>query len=183
MDNAVNEEQLILVDSNDVQIGAMGKMETHEKGLRHRAFSIFVGNGRGEIMLQRRAAGKYHCGGLWTNTCCGHPRDGEELLHSAHRRLREEMGFDCALREIFAFAYDVSFENGLRENEIDHVLVGRYERDPVLNPDEADGWKWVGIDQVRTDILTSPGKYTYWFVRALKEMEERGMDMHRLAET
>ena len=176
----MDEEQLILVDDDDVQIGAMGKLETHQKGMLHRAFSIFVGNDRREIMLQKRSAGKYHCGGLWTNTCCGHPRNGEELLAAAHRRLSEEMGFDCALRESFAFRYSVAFENGLQENEIDHVLVGRYEGDPVPNPKEADDWKWVKIDEVRADILDSPEKYTYWFVRALKEMKERGLDPYQL---
>ena len=177
----MDEEQLILVDNNDVQIGAMGKLETHRKGLLHRAFSIFVGNDRREIMLQKRSTGKYHCGGLWTNTCCGHPRDGEELLLAAHRRLREEMGFDCVLRESFVFSYSIVLENGLQENEIDHVLVGRYGGDPILNPEEADDWKWVKIGELRADVLNSPGKYTYWFMRALEEMGKRGIDLHRLS--
>ncbi len=132
-------------------------------------------------MLQKRAAGKYHCGGLWTNTCCGHPRDGEGLPHSAHRRLREEMGFDCALQEIFVFPYKVAFDNGLRENEINHVFVGRYNSDPILNPDEADEWKWVKIDEVKADILENTGKYTYWFMEALKEMGNRGLDFQKVS--
>ena len=119
----MKEDQLILFDNTDTQIGVMGKLETHQEGLLHRAFSIFIRNDRGEIMLQKRAAGKYHCGGLWTNTCCGHPRDGEELPHATHRRLREEMGFDCVLQETFVFHYEVAFDNGLRENEISHVFL------------------------------------------------------------
>ena len=176
-DIAMKEDQIILVDDRDMQIGVMGKLETHQKGLLHRAFSIFVGSERGELMLQRRSAGKYHCGGLWTNTCCGHPRNGEDLAHAAHRRLREEMGFDCALQEIFAFHYEVAFDNGLRENEIDHVFVGRYGSDPVLNPEEAEDWKWVRMDDVRADILKNAGKYTYWFAAALEEMHQRGLDL------
>lgn len=172
----MKEDQLILIDDRDAQIGVMGKLETHQKGLLHRAFSIFVGNDKGELMLQQRAAAKYHCGNLWTNTCCGHPRDGEALLQAAHRRLREEMGFDCALRETFAFQYKVAFENGLWENEITHVFFGRYNSAPILNPDEADAWKWIKTADVRADILNNSAAYTYWFQEALKEMEKRGLD-------
>ncbi len=128
-------------------------------------------------MLQKRAMSKYHCGGVWTNTCCGHPRDGEVLSQAAHRRLGEEMGFDCTLKEIFTFHYTVAFDNGLWENEMNHVFIGRYNGNPTPNPDEADGWKWVTIDWVLADIREHPGTYTYWFKEAFKEMEARGMDL------
>ena len=165
------EDQIILVDENDVQTGVMGKLEAHEKGLLHRAFSIFITNDRGELLLQQRARTKYHCGGLWGNTCDGHPRDGEAVLDAAHRRLREEMGFDCQLQELFVFQYQVPFDNGLHENEMDHVIVGKYNDDPIPNPEEADDWKWVSVDEVKSDVLKHPDAYTYWFKEAL--MDER----------
>jgi isopentenyl-diphosphate Delta-isomerase len=176
----MEEDQLILVDENDTQTGVMGKLETHQKGLLHRAFSIFVINDRGELMLQKRAASKYHCGGLWTNTCCGHPRNGEELLSAAHRRLPEEMGFDCALQEIFLFHYQVVFDNGLCENEMNRVFVGRHNGDPIPNPGEADDWKWVKIDEVKSDIQENSDKYTYWFKEDLNEIRKRGLDLQKV---
>ncbi|MES3005232.1 MAG: isopentenyl-diphosphate Delta-isomerase [Patescibacteria group bacterium] len=159
----IAEDQLILVDERDNQIGVMGKLETHEKGLLHRAFSIIVKNKNGEIMLQKRADGKYHSGGLWTNTCCGHPRDGEETLHAANRRLGEEMGFDCELKEITQFIYKVVLDKGLTEHEFLHVFVGEYDKEPILNPDEASDWKWMTENSISEDIQQNPNNYTEWF--------------------
>lgn len=167
------EEQIILVDENDNQIGLMEKMEAHKKGLLHRAFSVFIINGRGEMMIQKRAASKYHCGGLWTNTCCSHPRNGEEVGAAASRRLREEMGFECPLSELFVFQYRAPFDNGLTENEIDHVFVGKYDGPVSLNPEEADDWKWISVDELKSDIQKNPNNYTVWFKIALEEAEKR----------
>lgn len=168
-----NEDQLILVDEYDVQIGTMGKLETHEKGLLHRAFSIIVKNDADEMMLQKRAVGKYHSGGLWTNTCCGHPRDGEELLQAAHRRLKEEMGFDCALKEIMTFTYRVNLDHGLEEHEFLHVIAGQHTNVPVLNPEEADDWKWIAADELKKDVAANPGSYTHWFKIVLQKLEDK----------
>ena len=170
-----NEEQIILVNENDYQVGAMGKLETHEKGLLHRAFSIIVKNDKGEIMLQKRALGKYHSGGLWTNTCCGHPRDGEELIFAAHRRLKEEMRFDCPLRGIAVFTYQADLDKGLKENEFLHVFVGEYSGTPVLNPEEADGWKWITRNDLDRDVANNPDSYTYWFKIVLEKIREDGI--------
>ncbi len=164
-----------MVDEDDTQIGTMGKMETHEKGLLHRAFSILIFNTKGELMLQKRASGKYHSGGLWTNTCCGHPRDGEELVSAAHRRLKEEMGFDCPLREILTFTYQANLDKGLKENEFLHVFSGEYNDEPVLNTEEADDWKWTTMDKLKEDTGQNPGNYTYWFKIMLKKSEKAGV--------
>ena len=163
----------MLVDENDTQIGSMGKLETHKKGLLHRAFSIFVKNSKGEILLQKRALGKYHSGGLWTNTCCGHPRDGEGLLSAAHRRLREEMGFDCPLKEISTLTYRVDLNHGLQENEFLHIFTGEYNDAPVLNPKEASDWRWATLDTIQSDISKNPNDYTYWFKLILEKAKEK----------
>ncbi len=170
-----NEEQVRLVNEDDVQIGTMGKLETHEKGLLHRAFSIIVKNEGGEVMLQKRAVGKYHSGGLWTNTCCGHPRVDEELIKAAHRRLREEMGFDCELKEVISFMYQADLDKGLKENEFLHVFVGEYNDTPIINPAEADVWKWIAENELRKNIADDPDVYTYWFKVVLKKIEEKGI--------
>jgi isopentenyl-diphosphate delta-isomerase len=170
-----NEEQIILVDQNDAQVGAMGKLATHEKGLLHRGFSIIVKNDKGEIMLQKRARGKYHSGGLWTNTCCGHPKDTEDLTSAVHRRLKEEMGFDCKLKEILTFIYEVNLDKGLKENEFLHVFLGKYNNAPALNPEEADDWKWITMEDLKADIAKNPDKYTYWFKISLKKVEENNI--------
>lgn len=162
-----SEEQIVLVDEYDAQVGVLGKMETHKKGLLHRAFSIFIHNENGELLLQRRAPGKYHSGGLWTNTCCGHPRDGEKLTAAAHRRLTEEMGFDCPLTELFVFTYHAFLNKGLIENEIDHVFIGVFNGEPVVNLQEASDWKWTSKNNIKDDVLKNPDRYTYWFKAAL----------------
>lgn len=163
-----HEEQIILVDTNDVQVGTLEKLETHKKGLLHRAFSIVVKNNKGDMMLQKRAIGKYHSGGLWTNTCCGHPRNGEDLVSAAHRRLKEEMGFDCPLEEAKAFIYTADVGRDLKENEFLHVFVGKYENDPVLNPEEAEDWKWIAEEELKKDVAENPNDYSAWFKIILK---------------
>ncbi len=157
------EEKVILVDTNDQQIGLMPKMEAHEKALLHRAFSVFVMNSKGEIMLQQRAAHKYHTPNLWTNTCCSHQRDGETNIQAGKRRLMEEMGFVVDLKEIFSFIYKAPFDNGLTEHEFDHVMVGYYEGEPNINPEEVKAWKWMAPEAVKAAIATNPDEYTAWF--------------------
>jgi isopentenyl-diphosphate delta-isomerase len=159
----MKEEQVILVNEKDEPIGLMPKLEAHEKGKLHRAFSVFVFNDRGELMLQQRAMHKYHSPGLWTNTCCSHQRDGESNMEAASRRLREEMGFTTPLTETTSFIYKAVFENGLTEHEYDHILVGHYNDEPKINTDEVAAWKWMKVEDVRTDINTQPEKYTAWF--------------------
>ena len=165
-------EQVILVDRDDRPRGLMEKMEAHEKAELHRAFSVFVFNSKGEIMLQRRTQSKYHSPGLWTNTCCSHPREGESVEQAAHRRMREEMGFDIPLKEVFTFIYKADVGQGLTEHEFDHVLIGTFEGEPVLNPEEADEWMWMAPDDIALDMESSPEKYTVWFRIALPEVRK-----------
>jgi isopentenyl-diphosphate delta-isomerase len=155
-------EYILTVDENDNVIGKEEKIKTHREGKLHRAFSIFVFNSKSELLLQKRAKTKYHSGGLWTNTCCSHQRDGEVLEKTIHRRLKEEMGFDCELKEIFSFIYKVKFDNGLFENEYDHVFVGKFNGKPISNKEEVDEWKWVNLQELKKDIQKNPEKYTYW---------------------
>ena len=159
----MNEEQVILVNENDEQIGLMPKMEAHEKAVLHRAFSVFIFNSNNELMLQQRAAHKYHSPLLWTNTCCSHQRDGETNIEAGTRRLQEEMGFTTSLKETTSFIYKAPFDNGLTEHELDHILIGYYEQAPVINPDEVEDWKWMPLENVRTDIAAQPELYTVWF--------------------
>lgn len=156
-------EYIIEVDKYNKEIGPIEKMEAHHKGVLHRAFSIFVFNSDNQLLLQRRNTEKYHSGGLWTNTCCSHPRYGEKLQDAIYRRLEEEMGFTCELREIFSFCYEVSFENKLTENEYDHVFIGTYNGEVIPNKSEVEEFKWVDIDEVKIDIINNPHLYTFWF--------------------
>ena len=156
-------EQVILVDEQDNPIGLMEKIEAHEKALLHRAFSVFVFNSKGELMLQQRAKEKYHSPLLWTNTCCSHQRSGESNIAAGKRRLHEEMGFSCELEEVFSFIYKAPFDNGLTEHELDHVMVGFYEEDPVVNPEEVASFKWMDLEAVKTDIEKNPDQFTAWF--------------------
>ena len=156
-------EFVVLVDENDQDLELMEKMEAHEKGLLHRAFSVFILNDKGELMLQRRALEKYHSGGLWTNTCCSHPRQGETVEAAAHRRLMEEMGFDCNIEKAFDFIYRAELDKGLTEHEFDHLFIGHFSGQPQINPDEVAEWKWMGIDDVRKDLAENPQNYTAWF--------------------
>lgn len=159
----LKEEQVILVDQNDEPIGTMGKMEAHEKALLHRAFSVFVMNKNGETMLQQRAAHKYHSPLLWTNTCCSHQRVGETNIEAGKRRLQEEMGFQTDLKELFSFTYKAAFDNGLTEHEFDHVMMGEFEGNPEINPDEVAAWKWMKPADIKKDIEANPDQYTEWF--------------------
>ena len=157
------EEKVILVNEKDEPIGLMPKMEAHEKALLHRAFSIFIINSKNEIMLQQRAAAKYHSPLLWTNTTCSHQREGENNIQAGNRRLMEEMGIQAELKELFSFIYKAPFDNGLTEHEFDHVMIGYYEDAPNINPDEAESWKWMGIEEVKEDMRANPDIYTAWF--------------------
>ena len=157
------EEKVILVNENDEQIGLMEKIEAHEKALLHRAFSVFVFNDKNELMIQQRALSKYHSPGLWTNTCCSHQREGESNIDAGKRRLHEEMGFSTDLNDTISFIYKAPFDNGLTEHEFDHILVGNFEGQPDLNPDEVAAWKWVSLEDLEEDMKKNPDIYTEWF--------------------
>ena len=162
------EKKVVLVDKNDNQIGLMPKMEAHQKGILHRAFSIFIINSQNQILLQKRSANKYHSAGLWTNTCCSHPREGENIIDAGSRRLHEEMGIKTDLKVAFNFTYKAELENGLIEHEYDHVLIGKFNGTPKLNKDEAEDWKWISIEEIRKDIIENQTDYTVWFVIAFE---------------
>jgi len=164
----MSEEKVVLVDKNDNQIGLMSKMEAHQKGTLHRAFSIFLFNSENQILLQKRSSNKYHSGGLWTNTCCSHPRNGESVINAGNRRLFEEMGIKTELKEAFNFTYKAELENGLIEHEYDHVLIGEFNGNPILNKDEAEDWKWISMEDVRKDIVENETDYTVWFLIAFE---------------
>lgn len=159
----MKEEKVILVNENDEQVGTMAKLEAHEKGVLHRAFSVFVFNDSNELMIQKRASHKYHSPNLWTNTCCSHQRVGENNIEAGRRRLQEEMGFDTELKDTISFIYKAPFDNGLTEHEFDHILVGHYHHEPKINPDEVSDWKWMSLDNVKDDMQVHPELYTEWF--------------------
>lgn len=159
----MKEEQVILVTPQDQPIGLMNKIEAHEKALLHRAFSVFVLNAKGEVMLQQRAHHKYHSPLLWTNTCCSHQRAGETNIEAGKRRLQEEMGFETDLKELFHFIYKAPFDNGLTEHELDHVMIGYYNDEPQINTDEVESWKWMSIEDIKQDMKAQPDIYTVWF--------------------
>ena len=159
----MSEDKVILVDKNDNQVGLMPKLEAHEKGVLHRAFSIFIFNSKYELLLQKRASSKYHSGGLWTNTCCSHPREGEDTLDAANRRLDEEMGIKTSLRKVYDFIYKAELDNQLTEHEFDHVFYGVFDNDPILNKDEAEDFKWVDMETLNNDIIKNEDNYTVWF--------------------
>ncbi len=159
----MTEEQVILVNENDEQIGLMPKLEAHEKAVLHRAFSVFILNSNNEIMLQQRAHHKYHSPLLWTNTCCSHQRAGESNIQAGTRRLQEEMGFTASIKELFHFIYKAPFDNGLTEHELDHVMIGYYNGEPKINLDEVESWKWMSIDAVKKEMEQKPEMYTVWF--------------------
>ena len=159
-------ESVILVNENDEPIGTAPKLDAHTSGKLHRAFSVFIHDRNGRILLQRRADDKYHSGGLWTNACCGHPRPGETTTAAAERRLLEEMGIDARLDEAGVFTYQSSVGNGLTEHEVDHVFTGIYSGDPVPNSDEVEKWRWISPDELRDWMRRDPAAFTVWFERA-----------------
>jgi isopentenyl-diphosphate Delta-isomerase len=159
----MKEEEVILVNELDEPIGLMPKLEAHEKAVLHRAFSVFVLNDQNEILLQQRAHHKYHSPLLWTNTCCSHQRSGESNVEAGSRRLYEEMGFKTELKELFHFIYKAPFDNGLTEHELDHVMIGYFNENPTINPEEVEDWKWMRIEDIKTDLTVNPSFYTVWF--------------------
>jgi isopentenyl-diphosphate delta-isomerase len=169
-------EQLILVDENDFELGTEEKLKTHLEGKLHRAFSIFVFDDCGRLLLQKRARTKYHSGGLWSNTCCGHPRPGEPTLDAAHRRLGEEMNFKCELRRFFTFQYHAELENDLVENEYDHVFIGKFNGAPLPEKDEVEDWQWIDLNDLKDNLRGRPAEYSYWLRVALEKSEWQRLD-------
>lgn len=163
-------EQVILVNESDVPVGTMEKLEAHRRGLLHRAFSIFIFNDQKELLLQQRAKDKYHSGGLWTNTCCSHQREGETDMQAATRRLQEEMGMVCELQYGFNFLYKAPIDNGLTEHELDHVFFGKSDQLPVINELEVEDFKYLKLDALQQDIALNPHNYTEWLKICLDEV-------------
>ena len=163
-------EQVILVDEQDRPIGLMEKQAAHIGPHLHRAFSVFIFNSKGELLLQQRALSKYHSPGLWTNTCCSHPRAGETLEEATSRRLKEEMGMSCPIHEVYTFIYMAPVGEGLTEHEFDHVWIGQSDETPIINHEEVESWKYMSIDDLEKDIELYPGLYTEWFKITFEEM-------------
>jgi len=159
-------EQVILVNENDEELGVMEKMQAHEKALLHRAFSVFIFNSEGQMLLQQRAARKYHSPGLWSNACCSHPRPGEKTLNAAQRRLQEELGFATVLQEVFEFTYKAPFDNGLTEHEFDHVYTGTYDDAIKPNANEVLDYCFKSMEDIQQSLQSHPHKYTVWFTIA-----------------
>lgn len=163
------EDLVVLVDENDHPIGSAPKLDVHERGLLHRAVSLLLRDDMGRFLLQRRADGKYHSGGLWSNTCCGHPRPGESIEHAALRRLRAEMGIlECRVRRVSSFLYRTAVGNGLVEHEVDHVVVGEWTGEPAPDPAEVSEWRWVTEAALLEDLTLNPGRYTPWLAGVLR---------------
>lgn len=164
--------EVILVDENDTQTGVLEKLEAHQKGLLHRAFSVFIFNDQNQLMLQQRALDKYHSGGLWSNTCCSHPMPGESTEDACHRRLKEEMGFDTPLEFVTSFIYKAEVGHQLTEHEYDHVFIGKFNEAPSLNTHEVVSWKFVDIKDLETDMTANPNNYTVWFRIIFSKVKE-----------
>jgi isopentenyl-diphosphate Delta-isomerase len=162
------DDELILVDKNDINIGNLNKIKVHKMGKLHRAFSIFIFNSNGELLIQRRAMDKYHSGGLWSNTCCSHPKKNESLNEACHRRLKEEMGFDCRLYKIFDFIYKTKLNEGFYEHEFDHVFIGKHNGKIKPNAYEVMDFKWVDLSSLKEDIIENPSNYSIWFKIIIK---------------
>ncbi|HTF04267.1 MAG TPA: isopentenyl-diphosphate Delta-isomerase [Bacteroidia bacterium] len=160
---STKQEYVILVDANDNETGTAEKMEAHRSGTLHRAISVFIFNSEGKWLLQKRAEGKYHSGGLWTNACCSHPRPGEDTATAAHRRLQEEMGIRCDLNHAFAFTYRAELDHDLIEHELDHIFIGRTDAVPNPDPGEVSGWKYFSTQELETALKESPDQFTEWF--------------------
>jgi len=166
----MEEIQVVLVDELDNEVGTLEKMEAHRKALLHRAVSVFVMNKKGEWLMQRRALHKYHSAGLWTNTCCTHPYPGESYQDAAQRRLKEEMGMNCSLRQAFSFVYKAELENGLTEHELDHIFIGVTDELPLINEEEVCAYEYVKYRHLVDDVALCPDKYTAWFKKVFKEV-------------
>ena len=164
--------EVILVDENDTPVGTMEKLEVHQKALLHRAFSIFIFNSKGEMLLHRRAKKKYHSADLWSNACCSHPRPGEDTLAAAERRLFEEMGISTTLKKVFDFIYHAPFDNGLTEYEFDHVFTGIFNGDITPDIDEISDYCYQSTEEIKNAIITHPQKYTEWFKIAFPKLME-----------
>lgn len=171
-------EQVILVNEEDQEVGVGEKLRVHQDGKLHRAFSIFVFDSAGRLLLQKRALSKYHSAGLWSNTCCGHPRPGETVQEAAHRRLEEEMSFDCRLQLSTSFIYRVELENNLTEWEYDHILIGVHDQSPDPNRLEVSDWEWLEMERLRDRLEKEPGLFTYWLKIALDRL---GAADHRIS--
>jgi len=172
-------KMVICVDEKDREVGIAEKMEAHKKGLLHRVVSVIIFNSKGEMLLQQRSEGKYHSADLWTNTCCSHPAPGETALDAAHRRLKEELGLQSDLKFLFAFHYRSPFENGLTENEIDHVFMGITDQLPELNIEEAKNHKYISIGELKIDLERNPANYTVWFRILVELLEKERIIKHR----
>lgn len=165
----MNEKNLlILVDENDQPTGTMEKLEAHQKAMLHRAFSVLISNSKNEFLIHQRASGKYHSAGLWTNTCCSHPMPGEDTETAAHRRLQEEMGFDCDLEHQFHFIYKTELENQLTEHELDHVFTGVFDGIPHPDPQEVSTYRWISREDLEAEMTAAPEKFTYWFKEIMR---------------
>lgn len=163
---------VILVDTNDNEIGTMEKMEAHRKAKLHRAISVFIINKKGEWLLQRRALTKYHSSGLWSNTCCTHPFPEESNINAAHRRLKYEMGMSTDIEELFSFIYKVKLNNQLTEHELDHIFIGITDEEPTLNPSEVMDWKYISLENLEQDISDNPANYSFWFKHIFNKVSE-----------
>ena len=166
------EDKIILVNEHDDMVGTIDKMEAHKQGLLHRAFSVFIFNSKGEMLMQQRALTKYHSAGLWTNACCSHPMPGEKTIDAAQRRLMEELGFEAPIEKIFDFTYKAEFDNGLTEHEFDHVFAGEYEGEIDANPDEVKDFSYKEISEIKNMLQEHPQKFTAWFHIAFPKIEE-----------
>lgn len=165
-------EKVILVNEYDQEVGTMEKLKAHQLGLCHRAFSVVLLNNHNEILLQQRAHSKYHSPGLWSNTCCSHPRPGEDTLAAAQRRLQEEMGIQCTLSETFSFTYKARLDNDLTEHEFDHVYLGYFSGTPNINSNEVADWKYMSLPDIRVDLVAQPDKYSYWFKILVEKLQK-----------
>jgi isopentenyl-diphosphate delta-isomerase len=172
-------EKVILVNDLNEVIGEKEKIQAHIEGALHRAFSVFLFNSDSELLLQKRAGTKYHSKGLWSNTCCGHPRPGEDTKDGAHRRLREEMGIDCQLGEIFSFTYRVVLDNHLVEHEFDHVFIGIFDGEPILNKEEGEDWMWIDLKSLKQGLANNPNTYSFW----LRACIDRVIDLYACMKT
>jgi isopentenyl-diphosphate delta-isomerase len=174
-------EKIILVDERDNIVGHEEKMKAHENGGKlHRAFSIFIFNNKGEMLIQQRSLKKYHFGGLWTNTCCSHPNEDETLKDATYRKLNQEFGFNTNIKEKFSFIYKETDENyQLTEHEFDHVLTGEFNGNPQPNPEEIDDFKWISVANLKQDIAQNPEKYTPWFKIAISKFDELNIPLQK----